>query len=616
MKLIVLALFGLVSLSANADRIDYSSALQAVPPGTIAPREPVKNIEDSNGISQDSQPLIVFDKRSPEELIDEAKVGLLNRNKDYSQSITDLRVVIATQPRNSSFAKQAHEILGYAYEKGGDKERAMKEYQAYLNLYPEENEDRTRVRQRLMTIEIDQPQQKLGKIVKSKTPRQGDQQSISATVSEYAYTSSNTASSGLRSWHTDQVNALTGFQAQWKIEHNEYTLINKIRLSDIRDFTHPQSNKTNLSLAYIDLEDTFRGWDLKLGRQHPVAGATSKFDGISSRIGIGNDLRLIFAAGVPYMGAASNTRRKFGGAELEYDVSSDLTAAVYLNRGFADRFLERMAVGNEFDYKSIRGNIILRSEYDTLYHTWNLITLQGLRYLNKDWSVFGLYERRKSPSPYADVALGLGGLSPDKQVYNSISDLLTKSGLSSSDIYNYVEHGTAVATAAVFGATNQFAKNWTMTADFQVTNLSTLPGFNLTPQFDPVPVQIGQSNSYSASLHFRGDGFLDQANVIEIVMSNSSGARKSYFLTTADSYKFGDNNKNSVSLLARLDAFDQGYTKIKTVTGIFRVLFAISQNSIVEVQYSRALTYEPLLIVSNSAYSTGQNFYIGYRYDF
>jgi hypothetical protein len=155
-----------------------------------------------------------------------------------------------------------------------------------------------------------------------------------------------------------------------------------------------------------------------------------------------------------------------------------------------------------------------------------------------------------------------------------------------------------------------------MTADFQVTNLSTLPGFNLTPQFDPVPVQIGQSNSYSASLHFRGDGFLDQANVIEIVMSNSSGARKSYFLTTADSYKFGDNNKNSVSLLARLDAFDQGYTKIKTVTGIFRVLFAISQNSIVEVQYSRALTYEPLLIVSNSAYSTGQNFYIGYRYDF
>ena len=571
---------------------------------------PDAKIEEKN-----IQPIVTFDTRDPAELLSEAKSILTNRNGPYDQAMDDLRSIILSQPPEK--AREAREILGYAYEKSGNFEKAMREYNTWLGLYPEDNDDRTRVRQRLMTLEILEPtERRIGVITKTKTPNKGDSQEFNATISEYGYASSNTPGGKIAQWHTDQVSGLTGLQATWKLKHNEYNLLGRIRLSDIRDFTRPDSSKTNLSLAYLDFEDTFRGWGVKLGRQAPAAGAISKFDGLSTKFRITDNTDVFFAAGVPYIGASHKTSRRFAGAEVEYRLNNEWTISAYANRSLADGFVERMAIGGDAVYKDNNSSIILRTEYDNLYHSLNLLSFQSFKYVGH-WTIFSVYDKRKSPMPFADVALGLGGLGSDKQIYNSVSEMLLKSGLSSSDIYTYVSKSSATASSAVIGATDQINKNWSLTGDLQVTNLSTIPGFNLTPQFDPVPVQIGQSNSYSVNLHLRGDDLLFKNNTSELVLNDTVGSRKSYFLTAADSYHFGDNNRNSVSLLARLDAFDQGYTKIKTVTGIFRVLYGVSKNGMLEMQYSRALTYEPLSILNSTGpYSTGQNFYIGYRYDF
>jgi len=564
---------------------------------------------------EEKQPVVTFDTRTPEELMAEAKQIILDRGP-YEKAFADLRAIIATQPPEK--AKEAHELLGYAYEKARIFDKAMGQYARWLALYRDDSEDTTRVRQRLMSLEIMNPRDSMQDVSRNKTrePRQGDKQEFSATLSEYLFANSSEPSGKLVQWHTDQVNSITGVQATWTLEHNQYTLSSRIRLTEVKDLTTDRGNRTNLSAAYVDFADTYRGWNVRLGRQSPEAGAISKFDGISSKIAVTDDLKITVAAGSPYVGLGNHTNRKFVGAQYEYDINKQWTVSNYINRETADGFLERMAVGSEYYYRDNGASCILRTEYDTLYHTLNLVTLQAMKYIG-DYDLFAVLERRRSPMPYGDVALGIGGLSPDRQVYNTVGDLLTKSGLTTAEIYSYIEGTTPIATSAVLGISKRINKDWTVTLDLQRTNLSTTPGFNLNPNFDPIPIQVGQSNINSVTLHFKGDNVGVKGNSVEVVANDSVGPVKSHFVTIADNYRFNE-NKDSISAILRADSFDQPFGNTRSISGILRGIHNVGDHLILEAQYSRALNINPSseLKAGSPPYNTGQNFYLGFRYDY
>ena len=564
---------------------------------------------------EEKQPIITFDSRSTDELLEEAKANLLTRGS-YDVAITDLKSIIATQPPEKS--KEAHELLGYAYEKSRMFEKAMGQYARWLALYRDDSEDTTRVRQRLMSLEIMNPREIMQDVSKNKTrePRQGDSQEFSATVSEYLFANSSEPGGNLKQWHTDQINSITGMQATWKLEHNQYTLSSRVRLTEIKDLTSNRGNRTNLSAAYVDFEDTYKGWNVRAGRQPPAAGSVSKFDGVSSKVAVTDDLKVTVAAGTPYVGPSNHTNRKFIGAQYDYDINKEWTVSSYVNRETADGFLERMAIGSEYYYRDNGTSCILRTEYDTTYRTLNLIAFQAMKYVG-DYDFFAIYERRRSPMPFGDVALGLGILSPEKEVYSTVGDLLSKSGLTTDEIYNYIEHTTPVATALVLGVSKKLNKDWSATVNFQRSNLSTTPRFDINPTFDPIPVQIGQSNNNSINVHVRGGNVGTKNNDVEIVLDKTSGSINSQSFTFADSYKF-NGNKDNISVILREDSFDQNFGRTRSLSGILRGIHTIDDHFILEMQYSRSLNINTALEVKSGTppYTTGQNFYIGFRYDY
>jgi len=70
--------------------------------------------------------------------------------------------------------------------------------------------------------------------------------------------------------------------------------------------------------------------------------------------------------------------------------------------------------------------------------------------------------------------------------------------------------------------------------------------------------------------------------------------------------------------MLREDSFDQNFGRTRSLSGILRGIHTIDDHLILEIQYSRSLNINPALEVKSGTppYATGQNFYIGFRYDY
>jgi tetratricopeptide (TPR) repeat protein len=595
------------SISAKLSRFFLAGNIHAIDTAPIKLEEENPNIDDD----EVKQPTVTFDNRPPDEILSEAKTLLLEKSGTYDQAITDLKSIISTQKPED--AKEAHELLGYAYEKSKNFNKAMKEYQRYLALYTDDNEDRTRVRQRLMSLEILEPTGfTIGKINKTKTPHQGDSFEFNGNTSNYLFVTKNSNEGSTQK--AEQINLISGIQALLKETHNEYELSARIRFSQVKDFSEINGNRTNLSTAYVDFANTFKGYNIRAGRQSSEAGSVGKFDGVSGNLKVSDDLKLSVAAGTPILSAGSKTKRMFEGVELDWRINNDWGTGIYVNRGVADGLLERMAVGNNIDYRTNKTSLLLRTEYDTVYHSLNLISFQS-NYYAKNFDAFAIFERRRTPMPYGDVALNLGEFSLDHQYYNSIGDLLLKSGLTPNEIYNYISQSTPIATSGVVGIRKKISKNWEITVDAQSTNLSTVPGFNLNSNFESIPIQVGDKNNYSLTTHLKGENLIVPNNNIEFAINDSTGGRKSAYFTFADNLKFGDKGKNSISTIIRYDSVNENYGKIDTLSAMLRGFYSISNHTVLEGQFSKSLTKTKDSLYNNPA-NTNQSFYIGFRHDF
>lgn len=531
---------------------------------------------------------------------------MLSRVGPYDQAISNLKSIIATLPATDPRRKTAHELLGYAYEKGKVFDKAMQEYARFLAVYPEENEDRMRVRQRLMSLEILDVPHRID-VSKNRTPHKGDSTDFNGNFSEYIYASSQTEGNQLFGWKNNTLSSISGLQMGYTVEHNQFLLSSKLRLTEIRDLSNSRGNRTNLSQAYIEAADTFKGYSLRLGRQPVAAGSISRFDGASARVQLNNNTKVTVAAGEPYVGASSTTHRKFVGTQIDWDINNAISLGTYYNRETADSLLDRNAVGVQLTYRDNKRSAFMVTEYDTLYHSVNQFSLQSTWFFDK-FDLFGIIERRRSPMLYGDIALNLGSLNPEHQGYSSVGDLMSKSGLNNQDIYNYISTSTPVATSIVFGSSRQLNKKWSLTTDIQSTNISTTPGFNVAPTFDPVPIQIGIKKHYSFDLHLRGENIGRDYNTTELVLDKGTGQ---YFATVADTYRFGVNKRDSVSGILRYDSNNQNGVTLNTSSIILRGLKQIGEHTKLETQYSRSMQSNPLF-----KNNMNQEVYVGFRYDF
>ena len=534
-------------------------------------------------------PMIIFDARPVEVLIDEVKRIIASKG-DYDKAIDNLSSIILMQ--KSDKAREAHELLGIVYEKIRQFKSARREYEKYMVLYPEENGDRNRVRQRLLSIEISEAKEDTVNVAKDRKPKQGDNSELNGSVSEYLLAGSGEGTS------------LTNINLNSKLEHNEHALVSRIRLTEIKDIKG--GNKINMPMAYVEYDNSFRNFSLRLGRQYSTAGAVSRFDGLSYHQELDGSWSINLAAGTPFAGMHTQTNRWFFGTSVEWRPSVEWVIDGYINRQVADGFVERLAIGTNVSYVHDGDNCVLRTEYDTVYHSVNMFTLQCMKYY-KDFSLFGLYDRRRSPMPYADIALNLGTLNPNRQAYNSVGDLLSRSGLTQSEIYNYISSSSSIASAFVLGGNYNMAKDLTLSGDLQITNMSTIPAMNVSPLFDPVSIQIGQSNSYAFDFHLKRDNFFWSNNTAEIITTKTLGAMDAYSITIADDYRFGNNRQNDIAFILRVDGVKYMMINNQVLTAILRGVYRINNHSGVEAQFTNS---------SRRNGDSDHSIYVGYRYDF
>ena len=296
--------------------------------------------------------IIVTNERNPLELINRVRT-IIKVEGDLDDALEDLNALLLYPIHE--YTQEASELIGIVYEKLGKTEKAKVEYAAYLSLYPN-SDSTTKIRQRLIALEIANPPRTINRL-QTKTPRVGSEDKISGNISEYMYAGSS--SSG-----PDQYSLISNTSLSGIFDRDEYRTRVIYRYTNLKNFTSPDSNRSRVSAASVDIEDTYRDYSVRLGRQN--SSSIGRFDGIHTRYSLTNDNELTLETGIPYTGLTS-TDRRFYSVGVGFNMQSSLSLNLYYTYQLADKFPERSSIGIETRYYKNNTSITSIYEYDTLY---------------------------------------------------------------------------------------------------------------------------------------------------------------------------------------------------------------------------------------------------------
>jgi tetratricopeptide (TPR) repeat protein len=407
-----------------------------------------------------SQPQVVFsaikDTDDPVYLqMETAREAL--RNKEYDKAITILNTVLLLPP--NKFTQEAQARIGMAYERSDKPVKAIAEYNAYIAMYPKSDYVAS-MRRKILALEIIAPSRHVSRAIPD-GPRQINESKVESSSSTY-YIASGDASSTISNVNVNGV-----------FKRNEYTTRIAVKENIHSELKPKTISKYALNVATAEIENNYQDWEIKVGRQAADYGTLAKFDGGIMTFNYGHDTEYTLVLGRPLMSTDTTQRRMYGG-HLHHNFNDTTSTTVYYNHQTADSFEERSAIGADIRYFKDALSIYTAAEYDVAYRQINSTTWQA----HKDaetYRWFVLYDRRKSPVLYADKALKLGlfdGVAG--QPYNSVAEALRRSGMSSTELRDYIVSETAVTSQFAIGGAIAVS-TWTVGGDFQSATMSGTP---------------------------------------------------------------------------------------------------------------------------------------------
>jgi hypothetical protein len=551
--------------------------------------------------------VVVTNSQTPLELITDIR-KIVDAEQDFQSAIDSLNALLLMPPND--FTEEAQELIGLVYEKSGKLERAKLEYAAYLTIYPT-GKSVTKIRQRLIALEIATPPTVVNRL-QPKVPRVGKEYTFSGSVSEYLYsTSSSPTAIG---WGNAQYSLISNLNLSPIIKYDEYQAKAVLRYTNFKSLSSPDADKSKIISAFVDIEDTHRGYGIKIGRQYPVYGAIGRFDGVLARFNSDSRYEIIAQAGQPYTGTVGS-KRFFYGAGVNARLDSALAYSIYYNKQSADNVPERSAIGLEARY--FKNNISLMSiiEYDFIYKTANSTMFQGTLGFDS-FSVYILADKRKAPVLFADRALELGMNSINRIPYATVSELVTTSGLQLSEVYRYINESTPTSVVYVLGINKKITKTWDISTDIQMTNISPV---NITPIpiFDIPTVtlnQPGTGNAYSVNLHLFGTDVFEKKNTVDILLSKTADKISTSSAITLATGKTIDKFHSDIIIRKYVRSQSTMNMSIDTVSA--RISYKINEKASFESQFSvdhNAIHNKQLQTMSKTYNKT---FFAGIRYDF
>ncbi|MEQ1601265.1 MAG: hypothetical protein ABL885_05795 [Methylophilaceae bacterium] len=553
-----------------------------------------------------------YSKQTPDQLIEKARQNISTNTEEAIIILNNLMLMPANR-----YTEEAAELIGDAYASIGKSERAKAEYASFLAIYPQ-SKSHSRVKLKLITLEISAPRLKLKSMVERK-PDVGSEKSFNGGITEYYYTGSN--STDKLKWKTTDSSILSSLRLNGMMREGQYVGKMVLRLSSTDSFINDKGRK-EIYLGYMDFEDTFNRYSVRVGRQNPAAGALGRFDGVSARYQW-NDFRFTVAGGIPDV--RSKSARYFYGGELEWQPWPEMTTSIYYNGQLADSLAERSALGGYVRY--FKGNLSLAAsaEYDFLYSAFNSTLLNGNLLLGEN-NIYFMADRRKSPVLYGDRILSLGFNRGDGQpafAFRRIQDAVDNPNLSPSLIYNIIAKSTPDAATYMLGLSRPISKLWTVSSNFQITNLSattlnTVPPLPSTPsgQYNPEYLEPITENTYTFSNQILGNNIFRDLDSISLILNQSWDKESTATMLNLVNTNVFDKLKTE-TYLSYINRSSDSSTSDSFSTS-FRAIYSVNNKLNLEALYAIGINAIDIKKGIDKKISTSypQTFYMGLRYDF
>jgi hypothetical protein len=225
-------------------------------------------------------------------------------------------------------------------------------------------------------------------------------------------------------------------------------------------------------------------------------------------------------------------------------------------------------------------------------------------------------DKRKSPMLFAERALVIGLNMPNRQPFNSVGETFRNSGLSSDDIYKFINNSTAVSNAYVMGIGKQINPKWNLSVDYQISNLSATDDTSFIPTADnPFSViqQPSTDNAYSLNFHVLGTDVLTKGHTVNaLAMRSWDTDSVTHILTLLNGIQINDIR---LDLLVMYVNRDQSLMSTTSTSASIRTNYKLSSSSIeAQLTLTDTHTLDKLQGIRNKSLNT--SFVLGWKVDF
>lgn len=434
---------------------------------------------------------------------------------DLEQAVAVFNQLLNLPPNVAS--QDGQELIGIARARLGDVPRARAEFELYLKLYPT-GPGATRVQRELEKLGTGTVQERrVRRVAAPITTFNGSfSQYYFGGRSQITQLREGTPLQGVPVPPTqDPISSVDQKQLQSSLDLNyrhrsadsEWRAVFRdVYTKNFLDQTSSFSTRSpnRLNAAYVEYRALPTGVNAKLGRQSPTGdGVLYRFDGARLGYQFVPKFGVYAVAGVP-TDDLFDAKRRFYGMSLDVQNLGDhVGVSVYGIQQTIDGEIDRRAVGTELRYFDPQTNVFGIFDYDTLYSTVNIASLQGSwQTFNNSTTFTFLADRRTAPILTTGNAL----LVPDSTsgtpvIHRTLTEYLQT--LSIDEVQQLAKATTTYVNQEQVGVTVQTSPNFQIGANASLTNIGALPAFDPDPGRVPsIAAQPATGNIYSYGLQF------------------------------------------------------------------------------------------------------------------
>lgn len=393
-------------------------------------------------------------------LMEEARKAIAENKLSHA---IQLYTKVLRYPDNA-YSRDALEFLGLARERNRQYAHAIREYQRYLELYPE-GEGAVRVKQRLagLTTAREQPRTLPGS---KRTTARSTPWEVFGGFSQYYRRDESTTDAGGDVLTQSSIASDLDITARKRSAN--YDLQTRFTGGYLYDFLDDgPGNQTSVSSLYVDAGQKQYGLSARLGRQsRNTGGVLGRFDGLLLGYQANDWLTVNAVAGFPVWSVrdALQTDRYLYGVSFDFGTFANAwDFETFFIEQQNDGILDRRAIGGEARYFDPSLSLLTYVDYDISYASLNNLIVLGTWTLPDRTTFNASVDYRNSPVLLTTNAL-------QGQTVPTLQDLLDT--YTEDQIRQFAEDRTAELTTATLGATHPFSERFQVSGDVTVSNLS------------------------------------------------------------------------------------------------------------------------------------------------